>query len=96
LYYPDENEFEALSRKGNLIPVWREILADLETPVSAFIKLGEGEFSYLLESVEKGEKLGRYSFLGSEPVLVFKSKGEKVENIKWLTYQNFLVFPEEQ
>jgi len=82
LYYPDERKFEALSRKGNLIPVWREILADLETPVSAFIKVGQGKFSYLLESVEKGEQLGRYSFLGSDPVLVFKSKGERIEIIR--------------
>jgi len=82
LYYPEEKEFKELSRKGNLIPVWREILADLETPVSAFIKLGEGKFSFLLESVEKGEKLGRYSFLGSEPALIFKSKGKKVEIIR--------------
>lgn len=82
MYYPDERKFEILSKKGNLIPVWREILADLETPVSAFIKLGQGEFSYLLESVERGEQLGRYSFLGSEPILVFKSKGEGIEIIR--------------
>jgi anthranilate synthase component 1 len=82
LYYPDEKKFKTLSKKGNLIPVWREILADLETPVSAFIKLGQGKFSYLLESVEKGEQLGRYSFLGSDPVLVFKSKGERIEIIR--------------
>ncbi|MQY60202.1 MAG: anthranilate synthase component I, partial [Clostridia bacterium] len=82
MYYPQEKEFEALAGKGNLIPVWREILADLETPVSAFIKLGQGKFSYLLESVEKGEQLGRYSFLGSDPVLVFKSKRERIEIIR--------------
>lgn len=82
MYCPQEKEFEILSKKGNLIPVWREILADLETPVSAFIKLGQGEFSYLLESVERGEQLGRYSFLGSEPILVFKSKGEGIEIIR--------------
>ncbi len=82
MYYPDETEFKALSKKGNLIPVWREILADLETPVSAFIKLGKGKCSYLLESVERGEQLGRYSFLGSDPVLVFKSKGERIEIIR--------------
>ncbi len=82
MYYPDETEFKTLSKKENLIPVWREILADLETPVSAFIKLGRGKFSYLLESVEKGEQLGRYSFLGSDPVLVFKSKGKRIEIIR--------------
>ncbi len=82
MYYPQEEEFKALAGTGNLIPVWREILADLETPVSAFIKLGQGKFSYLLESVEKGEQLGRYSFLGSDPVLVFKSRGERIEIIR--------------
>lgn len=82
MYCPQEDEFKALSKKRNLIPVWREILADLETPVSAFIKVGQGEFSYLLESVERGEQLGRYSFLGSEPILVFKSKGERIEIIR--------------
>jgi len=82
LYYPEESEFKKLSKKGNFIPVYREILADLETPVSAFMKVGEGEFSYLLESREKGEKLGKYSFLGSNPALIFKSKGKKVEIIR--------------
>ena len=60
MYYPEEKEFKKLSRKANLIPVYREILADIETPVSAFKKLGEGDFSYLLESVEKEKILGRY------------------------------------
>lgn len=82
MYYPEESEFKELSKKGNFIPVCREILADLETPVSAFMKLGKEEFSYLLESGEKGEKLGRYSFLGSNPTLIFKSKGKKVEIIR--------------
>ncbi|MFY9270009.1 MAG: hypothetical protein WAO55_09715, partial [Candidatus Manganitrophaceae bacterium] len=51
------------AKEGNLIPVYREILADTETPVSAFLKVAEGEYAYLLESVEGGEKWGRYSFL---------------------------------
>ena len=82
MYYPEGNEFKELSKKGNFIPVYREILADMETPVSAFMKLGGGEFSYLLESGERGEKLGRYSFLGTSPTLIFKSKGKKVEIIR--------------
>ncbi len=77
-YRPTLKEFLALSKKGNLIPVTREILADLETPVSAFLKLGDNPYSYLLESVEGGEKIARYSFLGGSPSLVFKSKGRKV------------------
>ena len=82
MYYPSLNEFIKKSQKGNLIPVYREILADCETPVSAFTKIDTGDYAYLLESAEKGEKLGRYSFLGSNPSLIFKSKGKRVEIIK--------------
>jgi anthranilate synthase component 1 len=73
---PDKSEFLNLAQKGNLIPVWTEILADLETPVSAFIKLAQGDFAFLLESVEGGEHVARYSFLGTQPVLLFRSKGD--------------------
>ena len=67
---PGEAEFEALAGQGfNLIPVAREIAADLETPVSAFLKVGRGDYSFLLESVRGGEKCGRYTFLGTEPGL---------------------------
>ena len=77
---PSFAEFKRLSKKGNLIPVSKEILADLETPVSAFKKIErKSEYAYLLESVEGGEKLARYSFLGKEPSLIFRSKGELVE-----------------
>lgn len=81
-YHPSREEFRRLAKKGNLIPVYREILADMETPVSAFRKIADHEYSYLLESVEGGEKLARYSFLGSGPEVVFKSKGRKVEIIR--------------
>ena len=81
-YYPNRQEFRRLAKKGNLIPVCREILADMETPVSAFRKIADHEYSYLLESVEGGEKLARYSFLGSGSEFVFKSKGNKIEIIK--------------
>jgi anthranilate synthase component 1 len=63
MYYPSKQEFIKLSKKGNLIPVYKEIVADMETPVSAYKKI-EGEYSFLLESVEGGEKIARYSFLG--------------------------------
>ena len=72
-------EFKKKAFSGNLIPVYREILADLETPVSAFLKIGAQPYSYLLESVEGGEKWARYSFLGSQPSLVFQAKGKMVE-----------------
>lgn len=71
MYYPDQEEFMAKANEGNLIPVYSEVVADLETPVSAFKKLDTGEYSYLLESVEGGEKVGRYSFIGIDPFLIF-------------------------
>ncbi|HEV7926337.1 MAG TPA: anthranilate synthase component I, partial [Verrucomicrobiae bacterium] len=64
MYYPGQNEFVRLAAQGNLIPVTRRILADLETPLSAYQKIrGQGE-SFLCESVEGGEHIGRYSFVG--------------------------------
>jgi anthranilate synthase component 1 len=78
MLYPDLEEFKSLSSKGNLIPVYREILADTETPVSATLKLG-GSPSFLLESVVGGEKWARYSFLGSRPSRVIRCWGKKVE-----------------
>jgi anthranilate synthase component 1 len=66
-YRPTLTEVEELAKRGNLVPVWRELPADLETPVSVYLKLRERNASFLLESVEKGEQLGRYSFLGIEP-----------------------------
>ena len=67
---PDESTFRELAQQGNLVPVWCEILADLETPVSAFLKLRAAQpkaQAFLLESVEGGESLARYSFLGIDP-----------------------------
>jgi anthranilate synthase component 1 len=78
MLHPDLNTFKSLSSKGNLIPVYREILADTETPVSAALKLG-GSPSFLLESMTGGEKWARYSFLGSRPSRVIRSRGRKVE-----------------
>ncbi|MEW6618428.1 MAG: anthranilate synthase component I [bacterium] len=76
MYYPTKEEFRQKSKQGNLIPVYKEILGDLETPLSAFYKISQSKYAYLLESVEKGEKLGRYSFLGANPSIIFKSKGK--------------------
>ncbi|OGL43791.1 MAG: anthranilate synthase component I [Candidatus Schekmanbacteria bacterium RBG_16_38_10] len=78
MFYPDFKEFKRKARKGNLIPVYKEIYADMETPVSAFCKIDDGVFSFLLESVEGGEKWARYSFLGSSPSMIFKSKGSEI------------------
>ena len=74
---PTRAEFIEKAKRGNLIPVWREVLADMETPVSAYRKIaGDRPNSFLLESVEGGERLARYSFLGSDPFLIFRSKGD--------------------
>jgi len=75
---PSLEDFRRLSEKGNLIPVFREILADTDTPVTAFLKLG-GSPAFLLESVEGGEKWARYSFLGSRPHRIIKGTGKTVE-----------------
>lgn len=77
-YYPQKKDFLKLAKSGNLIPVYREILADLDTPISAFNKIDTGAYSFLLESVEGGERLARYSFLGSRPSVVFSSKGQEI------------------
>ena len=81
MFFPPRDTFHTLAEKGNLIPVYREIMADMDTPVSAFRKLDDGRFSYLLESIEGGEKWGRYSFLGSTPSVIIRSKGNLVETI---------------
>ncbi len=78
MYHPTKAEFKEKARKGNLIPVWKEVLLDTETPVSAFRKIGNSQYAFLLESVEGGESVGRHSFLGSEPFAVFTSKGDTV------------------
>ena len=75
---PNREEFKKRAKKGNLIPVYSEIYADLETPVSAFLKLRRGAFNFLLESVEGGSQIGRYSFLGRDPSIIFKVDGRRV------------------
>ncbi len=79
---PSRDEFRALAREHTVVPVWREILADLETPVSAFAKLvgadPGGHPGFLLESVEHGERWGRFSFLGRDPALTLVVRGRHV------------------
>ncbi len=79
MYYPSLKEFLRLSTKANVIPVYKEINADLDTPVSAFLKTYSDDYAFLLESIEGQEKIARYSFLGSKPSLIIKSKGSKIE-----------------
>ena len=73
MYDPTLQEVKAMAGRGNLVPVYRSINADLETPVSAYLKVARGPYSYLLESVEGGERLGRYSFIGTEPYKVVQT-----------------------
>ncbi|HAW01785.1 MAG TPA: anthranilate synthase component I, partial [Verrucomicrobiales bacterium] len=82
MFYPETKQFIDLAEKGNLIPVTRTVLADFDTPCSAYQKLrGQGE-SFLFESVEGGEHLGRYSFVGCNPRAVIKQKGDQIEVIQ--------------
>ena len=78
MFKPSLEEFKKLAKSGNLIPVYKEILADLDTPVSAYMKIGDGDYSFLLESVEGGEKWARYCFLGCDPAVVVSSKGRNI------------------
>src|SRR5437764_8839651 len=82
MYFPTRDEFLKLAAQGNLIPVTRRLLADLETPLSAYRKIrGQGE-SFLFESVEGGEHLGRYSFVGCNPRAVIRQTDNRVEVIE--------------
>ena len=74
MYYPTLDEVHQLKKYGNLVPIYHEIMADLETPVSAYLKIARGNYSFLLESVEGGEHLARYSFIGTEPSLILKAE----------------------
>jgi anthranilate synthase component I len=75
---PSLEEFVLLAKEYSVVPVWRELLGDLETPVSAFRKLGGAEGSVLLESVEHGERWGRFSFIGTDPFATFQARDGRV------------------
>jgi len=77
--YPSEKEFIKLTKKGNLIPVYKEIIGDLDTPVSAYYKIAaKAKYSFLLESVEGEEKVARYSFLAKDPELILEMKAGRL------------------
>jgi anthranilate synthase component 1 len=78
-YRPSLEEFLELARRHSLVPVYRQLVGDTLTPVTAFCKLQERDWAFLFESVIGGERLGRYSFLGSGPFLRFQSFGRRVE-----------------
>ncbi|MBW4633608.1 MAG: anthranilate synthase component I [Iphinoe sp. HA4291-MV1] len=77
MIFPEFSQFSGLAKQGNFVPVYQEWVADLDTPVSAWYKVCAGQpYSFLLESVEGGEKLGRYSLVGCDPLWVLEAKGE--------------------
>ena len=76
MYYPALEDVRRYAEGGRWVPVWREVVADLETPVSAFLKVHRDGPCFLLESVEGGQRLARYSFIGTEPYLVLVTNGE--------------------
>src|SRR5215470_15096153 len=75
---PTFKDFYKLARQGNLVPVYQELLMDLETPLSFFKRLERDKYAFLLESVEGSERWARYSFLGTRPHLIFQARGNKV------------------
>src|SRR5581483_4883819 len=81
-FVPDRARFLDLTRRGRLCFVYKEQLADSETPVSVFAKLGRGPYSFLLESVVGGEKWAAYSFAGVRPRSVSRARGEEVEILR--------------
>jgi len=76
---PSRDEFRALAREHTVVPVWREVLADLTTPVAAFLRIVGDEPGFLLESVEHGERWGRWSFVGRRPAVTFVARNGTVE-----------------
>src|SRR5436190_21738083 len=71
MYFPSLDEFRANATRGQIIPVYRQLLGDHLTPVTAFEVLGRDEHAFLLESVVGGEKIGRYSFIATAPRWVY-------------------------
>ncbi len=87
MYQPKLEEFKNISSQGNLVPVFREINADLETPVSAYLKVARSPYSFLFESVEGGDRIARYSFIGTEPYDVIRTgPHEKLGQVDPLIY----------
>ncbi|SMP38176.1 anthranilate synthase, component I [Neorhodopirellula lusitana] len=78
MHQPSPDEFAQLARRFDFVPVYRRLLSDALTPVTAFMQLDDGKAAFLIESVIGGEKVGRYSFLGSHPLARFSAKGNQV------------------
>jgi len=80
VYHPTPEEFKVLRNQGKLVPIYREVAAGTDTPVSAFLKVNSGAYSFLLESVESNQKVTRYSFIGTQPYRVISTReGDKAD-----------------
>ncbi|MBD2329007.1 anthranilate synthase component I [Alkalinema sp. FACHB-956] len=78
MIFPDFNQFSKLAQQGNFVPVYQEWVADLDTPVSAWYRVcSDRPYNFLLESVEGGETVGRYSFLGCDPLWIMEARGDR-------------------
>src|SRR5882724_6974089 len=86
---PTMDEFSQLAKRGNVIPLFAEFVADGETPVSAFKKLDNSGYSFLFESTEKNDVLGRFSFVGIEPRVVIQSYGREIRLVEHGDEQRF-------
>src|SRR5690242_21338136 len=84
---PSRDEFRDLAKRGNLIPLIVDLVADVETPVSAFAKIDDGSPCFLFESAETSEESGRFSFIGFDPLFVFKSTGAETDPLGELQKQ---------
>src|SRR5579859_520233 len=78
-YFPDFESFRRLSTEADLVPVYRQLVSDTLTPVSAYCRIQHGACAFLFESVIGGERIGRYSFLGADPFLQINAYGRRVE-----------------
>src|ERR1700757_5273382 len=76
--FPSRSEFKELAEKGNLIPIWTEFVADFDTPIAVFEKIDNGVRSFLFESAESNDHVGRFSFLGSDPGVYFEARGQHI------------------
>ena len=89
--FPSREAFRELARQGNLIPIYREVIADMETPVSAFAKINTGDHSFLFESVEKGGRFARFSFLGASPSFTFQARGRNISISEHGRRRNYVI-----
>jgi anthranilate synthase component I len=95
---PTREEFRELAKRGNLVPLIVDLVADVETPVSAFAKIDNGEPCFLFESAERNEELGRFSFIGFDPLVVFNSadcKGDPLTQLQEILARFRFVPPSE-